>query len=513
MVTWPALRHADDRFLARSAPGYGEAAAGDHLQSGYNLWLVGHQLGRGAAPWLDPYSFRPEASTVPNLQGWLFGLPYWPLEAALGSVVAWNVFTLASYVLAGGLTCAWLRQLGLPRGASLVGGLVFAIAPYRVGQSTGHLLGPVSTLLPLALLALERSSQLAGVRRRWAWLALAGATLAAIPLSGQVHLALGAVPFFLAYALVRTRERAVLVGAGLAAAAAAAAGLLVRELVLVDSIAAGGRSLRAVAFFSADWRDLATRHVRQGIEQFVFLGWLTPLVAAVGLVLLIRSRRFGLGGLLGAGALVPIALALGTTLPTYELLWQWLPPFRFPRVPERLMPIACLALAGLVAVAVARFRTPIVAVAALLLVLLDLRVPVYGAVVADEGNRAYASLRAAPPGRLLELPVFRPERHWGSAYLYYSSQAPRERPGGYSTVAPRPADRLARRLQALSCGRGALSRLRGLDVRYVAVHRGLYAQSGFFAPGCADRAQVALVRGGFRPLARDGAVAVFASRP
>jgi hypothetical protein len=231
----------------------------------------------------------------------------------------------------------------------------------------------------------------------------------------------------------------------------------------------------------------------------------------VGLVLLVRSRRLGLAGLLGAGALVPILLALGTTLPTYELLWQWLPPFRFPRVPERLMPIACLAIAALVAFAAARFRAPIVAVAALLLVLVDLRVPVYAAVAADEGNRAYASLREASPGRLLELPVFRPERHWGSAYLYYSAQAPRERPGGYSTVAPRPADRLARRLQPLSCGRGALSHLRELNVRYVAVHRGLYAQSGFFGPPCADRARLALVRGGFRPLARDGAITVFAS--
>jgi hypothetical protein len=509
-VTWPALRHADDRFLARSAPGYGEAAAGDHLQSGYNLWLVGHQLTRGAAPWLDPYSFQPEAGTVPNLQGWVFGLPYWPLEAAFGSVVAWNVLTLVSYLLAGGLACAWLRRLGLPRSAALVGGLVFAIAPYRVGQSTGHMLGPVSALVPLALLALERGIQEVRQTSRLAWLALAGAALTAIPLSGQVHLALGAVPFFLAYALVRTRERTALLAAGVGAAAAVAAGVLVRELVLVDSIAAGGRSLRAVAFFSADWRDLVTRDVRQGIEQLVFLGWLTPLLAAAGLVLLVRSRRFGLAGLLGLGALVPILLALGTTLPTYEVLWRWLPPFRFPRVPERLMPIACLALAALVAFAVARFRPATLGAAALLLILVDLRVPVYAAVAADEGNRAYASLREAPPGRLLELPVFRPERHWGSAYLYYSTQAPRERPGGYSTVAPRRADRLARRLQPLSCGRGAPSQLRELGVRYVAVHRGLFAQSGFFAAGCAERARLALAQTGFRLLARDGAVAVFA---
>src|SRR5206468_11759083 len=66
-------------------------------------------------------------------------LPYWPLAAALGTVLAWNVFTLLVYVAAGGLACWWLRALGVGRGAALAGGLAFAIAPYRVEQSVGHL--------------------------------------------------------------------------------------------------------------------------------------------------------------------------------------------------------------------------------------------------------------------------------------------------------------------------------------------------------------------------------------
>ena len=51
-------------------------------------------------------------------------------------------------------------------------------------------------LLPLALY---------GVERRIGWLAVAA--LASIPLSGQVHLALGAIPFVLAYAWARGRWR------------------------------------------------------------------------------------------------------------------------------------------------------------------------------------------------------------------------------------------------------------------------------------------------------------------
>jgi hypothetical protein len=284
--------------------------------------------------------------------------------------------------------------------------------------------------------------------------------------------------------------------------------------VLAESIAAGGRSLDSVAFYSADWRDFVTRDVRRGIEQFVFLGWATPLLAVVGLLLLARRRRYALAAVLAAGAVVPMLLALGTRLPTYELLWRWLPPFRFPRVPERLMPIACLALAALVAIALARARAPALVAALAVVLLIDVRVPVYAAVAPDEDNRAYTALRGAPPGRLLELPVFRPEWHWGSAYLYYSMQAPRERPGGYSTVAPRAADRLARRLASLSCGRGRgqLLEARRLGVRYVALHRGLYAQSRLFAAGCPERARRALERNGFRLLRRDGRIALFASR-
>src|SRR5438105_5373478 len=110
-ATWPAVLHAGSDFLAGGAPGHGEASAGDHLQTGWHLWLVGHQLAHGHAPWLDPYSFRPETGGGVNFAGWPFGLPYWPLAAALGPVLAWNVFTLLVFVAAGGLACVWCPAL------------------------------------------------------------------------------------------------------------------------------------------------------------------------------------------------------------------------------------------------------------------------------------------------------------------------------------------------------------------------------------------------------------------
>jgi len=490
------VQHVDDRYLARPAADYGEAAAGDHLQLGWAFWLPGHQLERGAAPWADPYSFRPVAEAAPNLQGWLLGIPFWPLRHLLGNVWAYNLIVLLSFVAAGGVACWWLRALGLARAAALVGGLVFALAPYRVGQSTGHLLGLIAFLLPAVLLALER--------RRFVWAAIA---LAAIPLSGQIHLAMGAVVLALGYAWARV-PRSDWWKATAGAVVATATTVAVQQIVVAGSIAGGGRSFGQVRRYSAELSDFVTRGVGAGIEEYVFLGWLTPVLALAGLWAI--RRRGGLAWFLGLSALIPCLLALGANLPLYEPLWRVLPPLRFARVPERLLPIACLALAALVACALDfvaqshKVRVPVVVVtaAALILLAIDLRVPVFGAVAPDSESSAYAAIRG--DGRLLELPVFRPDIHFGSVYLGYARQSPRERPQGYSTTAPPAADRLARQLRAVSCGRGSIPP--ALGVRFVAVHRGLYAQSGFFAAGCAARAEAALQQAGWKLLARDGAI-------
>src|SRR5919205_4307361 len=354
-ATWPAVLHAGSHFMSGGAPGHGEASPGDHLQTLYHYWLVGHQLEGGRAPWRDPYSFRPESGPQPNFPGWPYGFLFWPLSAVFGMVGGWNVLQLLFYVLAGLVACAWLRELGLPRGPALAGGLAFAIAPYRVAQSVGHLLGPISILLVAALWAVERSRR----RSAW-WLAVAVAALASIPLSGQVHLALGAIPFFLLYAFVRLRPRDGcvyrhhLAGAVAAAAVSVGAGILVRQTVIKGSTQAGGRSLDEISHYSVRWGDFVSRHVDHArSEQFVFLGWVTPLLALAGLALLLARRRYALAAAFGVGAVVPIVLALGTRTPFYSALWHALPPFRFPRVPERLLPIACLCLAALFAFAVA----------------------------------------------------------------------------------------------------------------------------------------------------------------
>lgn len=385
-----------------------------------------------------------------NFAGWPFGVVFGPLHGLLGTVVAWNVFVLLGYLGAGGLAFLWLRSLGLGVGAALVGGLVFALAPYRAAQAgAGHLLAWISMLLPLAFWAWER---------RWYWLAVAA--LASIPLSGQVHLALGAIPFFAAYALVRGGSRW---WAGGSVAGSVAAGLFVWALSIRGSIGEA-RSFAEVERYSADVADFVSRDPRHGLEAFVFVGWLVPLLAIVG-AWLTQSR---LASVLAVGAAVPMLLAFGANLPGYEQVWDALPGLGSTRVPGRLMVIACLALAGLVGLAVSRTQWRWAPLVVLALVAVDLRagVTAYRPTAADEGNQAYAALDRAEGGRLLELPVYAPDRQEASVYLYYAMQAPRERPAGYSTVAPKKAAQELRELQPCADVR----HLSELGVRFLAVH-------------------------------------------
>ena len=116
-------------------------------------------------------------------------------------------------------------------------------------------------LLPLSLWAWER-------RLYW----LTAAALASIPLSGQVHLALGALPFVFAYALVRGGDRRWAAGA---LAAGLAAGVLVWAVSIRGSIGSS-RSFAQVERYSAELGDFVSRDPRHGLEAFVFVGWTDP---------------------------------------------------------------------------------------------------------------------------------------------------------------------------------------------------------------------------------------------
>jgi hypothetical protein len=500
--------------MANDRVGAGEPPAGDHLQSVYRFWLVGHQLGHGRAPWKDPYSFQPIVEPQTVLAGWPFGFLFWPIDALFGPVVGWNLLLLATIVLAGLFTYSWLRCLELGALPALLGGLAFAVAPYRLEQSAGHLLGWAAVFLPLSLWAVERARVASTPLRANGWGALAALALASVSLSGQVHLALGAVPLVVAYAALRFARVPFFWTLG-GALVAAGVGVAIRYALIAGSPEETGRSVDELRRYSAEPLDFLDRWHPPGSEEFVYLGWLTPALAVVGLVFLARRRR-GLAILLGLAAFLPVLLALGTNLPGYEAVWRHFSPLHFTRVPGRLLPIANLALAVLAAFACAGLlarragQAAAVGAALVVLVALDLVVQPLSATAADPDNGAYLALAASPPGRVLELPLFEPGVHYGSVYDYFQLQEAREQPGGYSTVAPQPAFDFYFSHDRLSCGvwlardRAELARL---GISRVLFHGGLYVQAARRGAWFAWRG---LQEQGFGPVARGGRVTLFA---
>ena len=103
------------------------------------------------------------------------------------------------------------------------------------------------------------------------------------------------------------------------------------------------------------------------------------------------------------------------------------------------------------------------------------------------------------------MPPFEPGRQEGSVYDLYTLQAERERPSGYSTLAPETAFDFYYRFGRLSCGvwlEGDRNALDALGVGQLLFHRGLFrggVPGGWFAWRGALEA-------GYRPQVRDGAV-------
>ncbi|HEY7195713.1 MAG TPA: hypothetical protein VH306_00835 [Gaiellaceae bacterium] len=514
LAAWPGLGSFRSDYLAGGAPGFGEAAPGDHGQVVYRYWLLGHQLANGAAPWRDPFSFQPLVEPQLTLGSWPFGIPFWPLDALFGPVVAWNVLLLVTVVLAGLLGAAWLRALGLGTMASALGGLAFAIAPYRLGQSSDHVLGWVSVFLPLVLLAIERGRVATTRRGEHAWGAVAASSLVTFALAGQLHLALGVLPLALAYGAIRFRRVvfAWIVGGLLVTSAI---GLALRFTVISGAEQGGKRTLANVTSFSAEVGDFVDRWHSAPSEELVYVGWLTAVLAIAGLVLLARRDRW-LALVLGLAAVIPILLAFGTNLPLYAPLRSIVPPLQNARVPGRFMAIADLALAGLAAYAGERLlarvragRAVAVGVVLIALVAADLTIMPFAPTEADSANAAYAALAKAPPGRVLELPLFDPGRAEGSVYNLYTLQAPRQRPSGYSSLAPPAAFRFYRLFARLGCGvwlAGDDAALARVGVREITFHRGLYFDN---YPGAWFTWQ-GLLAHGWRQQGRGGTISLLA---
>lgn len=180
--TYPLVHHLTDALPYTAVPSPGHElvwrAHGDYLQFYYYLWLFREGLLRRTPLLRDPYQF---ATGDPpwNLPGSFIplGLLYAAL-APMGTLTAYNLLVLLSFPFSGLAMAAWLHRITGSWLAGTVGGVVYALAPYRLGALLGgQPAGMAYPLLPLVLLGVEDA--LAGLARGGL---LAGASLLALAL-------------------------------------------------------------------------------------------------------------------------------------------------------------------------------------------------------------------------------------------------------------------------------------------------------------------------------------------
>ncbi len=306
VLTWPLAAG-----LTRDVPW----DLGDSLLNIYILrWTADQALaflggdGHALARYWHPGLFHPE----PLALAWSEHLTpqmlqALPVLAVTGNgILAYNLLFLSTFVLSGLGVFLLVREWTGRPAAAFVAGLVFAFAPYRIGQFS-HLQVLSAQWMPFALASLARYFARGG----WRPLALAGGALVLNSLSCGYYL-LYFAPFAALYALWeiarRARWRDARMWGQLAILAAATAAVTLPFLLPYVAVRARGfepRPLAEVAAFSADVYGYLTAHPLNRVwgsvvqafpraEGELFPGAMPVLLVLVALVAAVNQSRIEL---------------------------------------------------------------------------------------------------------------------------------------------------------------------------------------------------------------------------
>jgi hypothetical protein len=428
------------------------AQLGTHLAGGrddlmthqWTFWWVKQALLSGQDPFYTRLIFYPQGVTLLYHNIAWFNIGLWlPLQAVLGSMVAYNVIFIATFALNGFTTYLLAREWTGTLSAAWIGGLVYGFWPFIQSQYD-HPNMIVVFWIPLTLLFLKRALE----RQRKRDALIAGVSLAMIGVTRWHLLIMGGViiGLYVLYACAtqpacRTRRalsRLVLVGvvAGLLllpVSLPVVVGQLTRahpEDIFLDEQDTGQTDVLAYLLPTHD-HPLASPALRQLSENLLinqtytpFLGYVTLGLAIIGT--LSRRRRAGFWALAAIGCAL---LALGPQLRINGQLYPDVPMpyrlveglFRILRKPDRFnvilgLPMAMLASFGGQAL-LQRRRAGVLAVVLGAVILIEYRVAPFPTVQVD--TPAWFRQLAQEPGdfAILDLPMnLETTNKW---YMYY----------------------------------------------------------------------------------------------
>ena len=269
---------------------------GDPLFSVWRLAWVAHQLPRDPLNLFNANIFHPEPRTLALSDAMLVpALMAAPLLwLGVSQLVAYNLVFLASFALSGAAMFLLVRSLTGHSGAAVVAGFIFAFLPYRY-MHYPHLELQVSQWMPLCLWALHRTIRSGRLRDGL----LTGLFLALQALSSLyygIFLATFMVPVAAAL-LIGQRASSIKASIRSLAAGGVLAAVLIVPVILPYLAVrhnVGERTVEEIKFYSATAQNYLAAHPQNvvfgsltshlgGQERELFMGFLVPLVALVGL--------------------------------------------------------------------------------------------------------------------------------------------------------------------------------------------------------------------------------------
>ena len=486
-MTWP-------QALALSS------AATPHQDVYFNMWRLqwfAHALATPSARLFDGNIFYPEPGTL-ALSDAMFveGLAAAPLLwAGVKPVLVHNLLLLGAMAGSGVSMFALARYLTGSRAAGVIAGMVFSFAPYRF-EHVMHMELQWAMWSPLAFLALHRTLDTG--KRKYGL--ATGACLALQMLSSIYYGIFLASLIAIGGPLLLVRDRQAPVRRTLVALAGGTAlAIVVSGIYAMPYLRAhdrvGDRPASEVAAYGArpssylaatpnNWLYGRTFASRGGPERRLFPGAIPVVLAIVGLLLRVPSRRAIVYLLLLVAA---FETSLGFGGYSFTFLYDHLSFYRGLRASARLgifvlMFLGVLTAYGYQALAEGRPRLVRVALAALLALglMAEYRVTPVIAPFTNTAPPVYRILAHQPPGVVAEFPVPRADTLPGdeAEYAYMSTFHWFPLVNGYS--GNYPPSYLARlgRLTEFPDDR-SLRQLRQDNVAYVVVHGSSYPEPAF----------------------------------
>lgn len=315
--------------IAQRIPG----AAGDNLYFLWELWWFKRALiDLHVSPFVNYEVYYPVGLDLARDEitpaNTILGLP---LVAAFGPTITYNLLLLLSYVLSGYAAYRFVLECTGNRWASLISGVAFAVAPFRMAHLAGHLNLIATQWFALSLLFLERTFR----TRRLRDAVLAGIFFGFNALAAWYYLYIGTIAAGIFIAVRSLPWQRSLRDSRLSGGAA---GFVLCAVVLVIPFAfpylqlreSGGlqRSFQDMERWSASLADFlqptplhplwgnTVREIwpvqwQSWVERTLSLGWVLMPLAAFGTWAKRQNRTVQAVFVLGLASLV---LALGPTL-------------------------------------------------------------------------------------------------------------------------------------------------------------------------------------------------------